>query len=340
MRASAGPASAGPGRPGANRPGRAPFAAAVLIAVAAGGLTIEADNPSANAQFSPVAVAEIAAARVASGELRSPPARASRTSIQRAPAESPPGRCRARRTRSAPGSSPRSRAGWSRSRSSTARASSAGESEDRRYAAASVVKAMLLAAEMRRLKQAGEEIDSATDSLLTAMITMSDNAAADAIYARVGDAGPVRRRRARRDDPLHRRRSLGQRPDHRGRHGAVLRRPRSQCSRAATASTRRACSARSIESQRWGIPAAAGDRWAVRFKGGWLPDHALVHQAAELRERDGSRSALDRRAHRRQPSFDYGDRDRARGRRAAAQPGRAPLASRSIGIEVRRACGS
>jgi hypothetical protein len=44
-----------------------------------------------------------------------------------------------------------------------------------------------------------------------------------------------------------------------------------------------------IESQRWGIPAAAGDEWAVRFKGGWLPDHALAHQAAELRERRGRR---------------------------------------------------
>ena len=42
-----------------------------------------------------------------------------------------------------------------------------GRDENRRYASASVVKAMLLAAEVRRLKQAGEPIDSTTDSLLT-----------------------------------------------------------------------------------------------------------------------------------------------------------------------------
>ena len=74
------------------------------------------------------------------------------------------------------------------------------------------------------------------------------------------------------------------------------------------------------ESQRWGIPAAAGDRWAVRFKGGWLPDHALVHQAAELRERHGPRQLsivvlTDEHA-----VVRLRDRHRPRGRRAAAQP--------------------
>ena len=64
-----------------------------------------------------------------------------------------------------------------------------GDGEDRRYPAASVVKSMLLAAETRRLKQAGEGMDTETDSLLRSMITISDNAAADSIYARVGDAG-------------------------------------------------------------------------------------------------------------------------------------------------------
>ena len=61
-----------------------------------------------------------------------------------------------------------------------------------------------------------------------------------------------------------------------------------------------------IESQSWGIPAAAGERWAVRFKGGWLPDHALVHQAAELRERDGARELAIVVLTDEQPSHDYG----------------------------------
>ncbi len=40
--------------------------------------------------------------------------------------------------------------------------------------------------------------------------------------------------------------------------------------------------------QRWGIPAEAGERWAVRFKGGWRQTErgSLVHQAAELRDGD------------------------------------------------------
>ena len=59
------------------------------------------------------------------------------------------------------------------------------------------------------------------------------------------------------------------------------------------------------ESQRWGIPVAAGDRWAVRFKGGWLPDHALAHQAAELRERDGPRELSIAVLTDDMPSFDY-----------------------------------
>ena len=90
-----------------------------------------------------------------------------------------------------------------------------------------------------------------------------------------------------------------------------------------------------IDEQRWGIPTAAGDKWAVRFKGGWLPDHALAHQAAELRERHGPR-ALDRRAYRRYAVIRLRDGHGARDRRPATQslvpPGR-PL-RRSIGIET------
>jgi hypothetical protein len=59
------------------------------------------------------------------------------------------------------------------------------------------------------------------------------------------------------------------------------------------------------ESQRWGIADAVGDRWAIRFKGGWLPDHALVHQGAELRERDGNRELSIAVMTDDQPSFEY-----------------------------------
>ena len=180
-----------------------------------------------------------------------------------------------------------------------------GRKEGRRYASASVVKAMLLAAEMRRLKHAGEGLDPTTDSLLTSMITVSDNEAADAIYARVGDQGlfDVARRAgmtrftvaghwgnaqiaaadmARFFGDLDRALARRHREYAKGLLGSI------------------------DESQSWGIPAAAGDRWAVRFKGGWLPDHALVHQAAELRERDGNRELAIVVLTDEQPSHDYG----------------------------------
>ena len=44
----------------------------------------------------------------------------------------------------------------------------------------------------------------------------------------------------------------------------------------------------------------------MRFKGGWLPDHALVHQVAELSERDGPRELSIAVLTDSQPSFEYG----------------------------------
>jgi hypothetical protein len=180
-----------------------------------------------------------------------------------------------------------------------------GEAEGRRFAAASVVKAMLLAAETRRLHHEGQEVDGSTDSLLRAMITQSDNGAADAIYARVGDAGLFAAARragmsrftvaghwgnaqiaagdmARFFGDLDRQFPREFRAYAKGLLGSVT------------------------ESQSWGIPVAAGDRWAARFKGGWLPDQALVHQAAELRERDGSRALAIVVLTDEGPSFEYG----------------------------------
>jgi hypothetical protein len=164
-----------------------------------------------------------------------------------------------------------------------------GDRENRRFSAASAVKAMLLAAETRRLKHEGERIDSATDALLTAMITASDNDAADAIYARSGDAGLYAvARRAR----MTRFAVAG----HWGNAqiaAADMARLFADLDRVFPRRFRvyaKGLLGSVIESQSWGIPVAAGERWAVRFKGGWLPERALVHQAAELRERDGERA--------------------------------------------------
>jgi Beta-lactamase enzyme family len=163
-----------------------------------------------------------------------------------------------------------------------------GRAEANRYPAASVVKAMLLAAEIRRLRHAGDGIDSTTDALLTAMITRSDNAAADAIYGRVGDAGlfgVAKRAGMKRFDVDgywgNARITAADMARFFGDLDRVLVRRHREYAKGLLGSI--------IASQRWGIPQAAEPKWAVRFKGGWLPSRALAHQAAELRERDGPR---------------------------------------------------
>jgi Beta-lactamase enzyme family len=163
-----------------------------------------------------------------------------------------------------------------------------GRSEANRYPSASVVKAMLLAAEIRRLKHAGAGIDSATDSLLTAMITYSDNDAADAIYGRVGDAGlfGVARRAGMKRFTVagywgNAQITAADMARFFGDLDRVLVRRHREYAKGLLGSI--------TGSQRWGIPAAAEPKWAVRFKGGWLPSRALAHQAAELRERRGPR---------------------------------------------------
>jgi beta-lactamase family protein len=169
---------------------------------------------------------------------------------------------------------------------------------DRQYSSASASKALLLAAELRKLKEDGEPLESGTKALLEPMITYSDNDAGSGVYALVGDAGmeEVAERAGMRDfevDPgfwggaqitaadmarfYHRleRNLVGRYRD----YGMKL--------LAGVTST-----------QRWGIPAAAGGSWRVWFKGGWRPSGeegttgAVTHQAALLVHRSGQRLGL------------------------------------------------
>jgi beta-lactamase class A len=169
---------------------------------------------------------------------------------------------------------------------------------DRPYSSASVSKALLLAAELRRLEREQLPLDPATKALLEPMITYSDNRAADAIYARVGDAGleEVARRAGMHDfeavtgfwggdqvtaADLAR---FFYRLDANlpGRHRSYAKR----------------LLARVTPVERWGIPEAIGHGWSIWFKGGWRPageEHtsgAVTHQAALLVHRNGERLAL------------------------------------------------
>jgi beta-lactamase class A len=150
------------------------------------------------------------------------------------------------------------------------------------YQSASLTKAMLLAAYLDRV--GSQSLDPATRQRLGAMITYSDNDAADAFYATVGDAGlqAVAERAGMRDfrgagfwsEAWITARDMARfmsRLEHRalGAHRKFAMR----------------LLAGVVSSQRWGIPEAAGDAWSVWFKGGWRASVGgqLVHQAALLR---------------------------------------------------------
>jgi beta-lactamase family protein len=159
-----------------------------------------------------------------------------------------------------------------------------GAGVNRLYSAASVVKSMLLAAELRRLEREGLPLDRQTESLLRAMIAYSDNDAADAIYGRVRDAGLFE---VARLAGMSRFEVAG----HWGNAqitAADMARMFSDLERVLAGPSREfglGLLGSIIPEQSWGIPAAAGRDWAVRFKGGWVTTERgqLAHQAAELR---------------------------------------------------------
>lgn len=173
------------------------------------------------------------------------------------------------------------------------------------FPAASTVKAMLLAAEVRRLERERERepLDESTESLLRAMIAYSDNDAADAIYARVGDEGMFTIARKAGMDRFTESGHWGNaqidaadlaRLHWRMQH--LVDGPHRVFALGLLGSV--------IGEQSWGIPEAARPQWAVRFKGGWLPDRGLVHQGAELRDGGGRLAIAVLTAS--QPSFEYG----------------------------------
>lgn len=171
-----------------------------------------------------------------------------------------------------------------------------GEGLDVQMPAASLSKAMLLLALLR----SGQQLDAATTAALKAMVTASDNDAADLVYGRVGPAGLVdvaqaagmkrfaggywAQARVTAADQAR----LFFRLDHvtPRRHRALARR----------------LLASIVPWQTWGIAAAARrDGLRAWFKGGWRTD--VVHQAA-LVEGHGRREAIAILT-RGSPSFEY-----------------------------------
>ena len=173
-----------------------------------------------------------------------------------------------------------------------------GYDPDRQFSSASVSKALLLAAELRRLERDGLPLDEETKALLEPMITYSDNRAADAVYAQVGDEGleEVARRAGMTNFEAT--------PGFWGgdqvtaadlarfffRLEANLPGPHRAYAKGLLA--------RITPVERWGIPQVIGHGWSVWFKGGWRPagqedtSGAVTHQAALLVHRGGERVAL------------------------------------------------
>src|SRR4029453_4912875 len=152
---------------------------------------------------------------------------------------------------------------------------------------------MLLAAELRRLEREHLPLDASTKALLEPMITYSDNRAADAVYARVGD--PALEEVARRAGMS----SFEVTPGLWGgdkvtaadlarffyRLDANL--PRRHRAYA------KGLLARIAPVERWGIPEAIGRGWSIWFKGGWRPSGQkdtsgpVTHQAGLMGHRPG-----------------------------------------------------
>ena len=154
----------------------------------------------------------------------------------------------------------------------------------RHFPSASVVKAMLLVADLKRLARAGQPLRAADRGLLDPMIRESSNEAADAVYARTGDGALLRvARRAgmRSFAPAGYWSEAGLTAADQARFFARISEllPRRH----------RAYGRRLLHTvvawQSWGVAQAARSAgWRPYFKGGWRPSGggSLVHQAARL----------------------------------------------------------
>jgi beta-lactamase class A len=162
---------------------------------------------------------------------------------------------------------------------------------DERFVSASVVKAMLLVAYLQRLARTHSGLDAGSRALLYPMIHVSDNGAASAVQAIVGNDALL---------------SLA-RQAHMTDFALAANWIFTQISAADQARyffmqdelipARFRGYARYLLSsiapdQSWGVPAAARPGWRVFFKGGWLPESlGLVNQVARL-ERGGQKFSV------------------------------------------------
>jgi beta-lactamase class A len=153
----------------------------------------------------------------------------------------------------------------------------------RRYSSASLVKAMLLVAFLRKGDVRNRGLHPSEQGLLGPMIRVSDNDAANAISARVGSGGLARlARRAQMKRFIPNEVWGGSQVTARdqAQFFSRLRRLLPERHRSYALGLLRDIA----PGQRWGIPRGKPNGWRVHFKGGWFPDGGWrVHQAGLLR---------------------------------------------------------
>jgi hypothetical protein len=148
------------------------------------------------------------------------------------------------------------------------------------FASASLVKAMLLVAFLQQLDRAQRPLDPADRALLEPMIRSSDNDAASAIFARVGQQGlaelALQAGMAEfTTSPMWGETSISAADQ--ARFFALL----DQLLPQRSARFARTLLLGIVPAQSWGIPAIARERgYRVLFKGGWRDD--ILNQAARL----------------------------------------------------------
>jgi hypothetical protein len=168
----------------------------------------------------------------------------------------------------------------------------AGLNMHRRFHSASVVKSMLLVAYLQMLAEQHRALDGASEALLYPMIHSSDNEAASAVLAIVGEAALDRvAREAHMADYEPGGAFWGFTEISAADLARFFLHQEALIPRRFEGYARWLLS--TIEpSESWGIPAVARPKFQVFFKGGWLPEsEGLVNQVARL-ERWGTVFAL------------------------------------------------
>ena len=159
-----------------------------------------------------------------------------------------------------------------------------------RFNSASVVKAMLLVAYLERLAAQHRGLDSSSRGLLYPMIHVSDNGAASAVFAIVGQDG-LRRVADQVGMTDFATSSVWGFTQISAADQARFFFVQDRLIPPAFDGYARELLSGISADQSWGVPAVARPAYRVFFKGGWLPSEGLVNQAARL-ERPGATFAL------------------------------------------------